>query len=544
MVASVIKKCPLVVLKTPEQNIQQVPLAKLPELSSFSTTNGLSNRAQHPCVPKGRAAKDAVTTQPKNNALAQYINPLTHCINMRAVTMFNTAKHPATVSSAHDKGQYTHTEKFAQTRTPQQKIMASLALEAEHQANKRHLLKPSAEKRSTRSAISKPIISKPPTNNPATIPTANIVSREMLTNAKAIVDSAIREFGIVEKSVSDPKYASQTIDSALCAIYSTHKDNFLKRLEQSAKPIQNTLFNTLGDDTALEIRQVISRGQSTQPQQAHTKIFGMLDKLERTKNTPFVKAFGAKKVINLLQKGIVKIAGRSLFKSSLQETVATAYQKGRNASLATGSLKALDTVTVEITQHQRVFAEPRAGGMPYPHTALETVTHEAVLKHFLKTKGHMRDDGNALSTAAQIAYHKGLCDGLRNNYLHTLGNAAQEAGLSGNAPHSDKAFTPTGAGANPFIRPTLDAVTQQYPDALMNPEIKEQLSKHAHNRLMAEIETLSRNLKPKLESMPSSDIDNDPALKAKLQNLMKYSPDRFEDNLAKISTRFEGFISY
>ena len=78
----------------------------------------------------------------------------------------------------------------------------------------------------------------------------------------------------------------------------------------------------------------------------------------------------------------------------------------------------------------------------------------------------------------------------------------------------------------------------------MNPEIKEQLSKHAHNRLMAEIETLSRNLKPKLESMPSSDIDNDPALKAKLQNLMKYPPDRFEDNLAKISTRFEGFISY
>ena len=544
MVEPIIKKYPTVVLKTPEQNAQQVPLSKLLKPSSLNTMNRLNNRAQHANVPKGRAAADAVITPPKNNALAQCITPLTRCINVRAAAMFNTTKHSATVSSIHDKGQYTHTEKSSRPRTPQQKIMASLALEAKHQANKRHLLKSGIEKRSTRPAISKPIIGKPQKNNPATMPTANTVSMEMLTNAKAIVDSAIREFGIVEKSVSNPKYASQTIDSALCAIYSTHKDNFLKRLEQSAKPIQNTLFNTLGDDTGLEIRQVISRGQSPQPQQTPTKVVGMLDKLERTKNTPFVKALGAKKVINLLQKGIVKITGRSLFKSSLQETVATAYQKGRNASLATGSLKALDTVTAEIIQHHRGYAEPRANGMPYPHTALETVTHKAVLKHLLKTKGHMRDNGKVLSTAAQIAYHKGLCDGLRNNYLHTLGSAAQEAGLSGNAPHGDKAFTPTGAGADVFIRPALDAVTQQYPDALMNPEIKEQLSKHAHNRLMAEIETLSRNLKPKLESMPSSDIDNDPALKAKLKNLMKYSPDRFEDNLAKISTHFEGIISY
>ncbi|MBT9429192.1 hypothetical protein JZM30_08680 [Candidatus Symbiopectobacterium endolongispinus] len=78
----------------------------------------------------------------------------------------------------------------------------------------------------------------------------------------------------------------------------------------------------------------------------------------------------------------------------------------------------------------------------------------------------------------------------------------------------------------------------------MNTEIKDQLSKHAHHQLMAEIDTLSKHLKPKLESLPSSDSDNDPTLKAKLQNLMKYSPDRFDDSLTKISTRFEGFVSY
>lgn len=61
---------------------------------------------------------------------------------------------------------------------------------------------------------------------------------------------------------------------------------------------------------------------------------------------------------------------------------------------------------------------------------------------------------------------------------------------------------------------------------------------------MPEIETLSKQLKPKLESLPSSDSDNDLALKTKLENLMKYFPDRFDDNLTTISTRFEGSISY
>ncbi|MGK2889740.1 MAG: hypothetical protein ACSLEN_13515 [Candidatus Malihini olakiniferum] len=65
----------------------------------------------------------------------------------------------------------------------------------------------------------------------------------------------------------------------------------------------------------------------------------------------------------------------------------------------------------------------------------------------------MRNDTNVLSIVARIAYHKRLFDGIRNNYLHTIGSAAQEAGLSGNTPHSDNAFKPTGAGANPFIRP-------------------------------------------------------------------------------------------
>lgn len=165
--------------------------------------------------------------------------------------------------------------------------------------------------------------------------------------------------------------------------------------------------------------------------------------------------------------------GRSLLRNSLQDAAATAYQKGCNVNLATGSLKALDAVTQEITRRQRGSADARASHLPYPHTELEIVRHEAVLNHLLKTKGHARHDGDVLSAAAQIAYHKGLCDGIRNAYLHTIGSAAQDAGLSGNAPHRDKAFTPTGAGANPYIRPTLDAVTQHYPDALMNPEIKD-----------------------------------------------------------------------
>ncbi|MGK2889741.1 MAG: hypothetical protein ACSLEN_13520 [Candidatus Malihini olakiniferum] len=102
---------------------------------------------------------------------------------------------------------------------------------------------------------------------------------------------------------------------------------------------------------------------------------------------PFVKAFGVKKVINLLQKEIVKIAGRSLFKSSRQETVTTAYQKGCNASLATGSPKALDTMTLEITQHHPSSADPRVSSMPYPHTTLKNVTQEAMLNYFLKNQG-------------------------------------------------------------------------------------------------------------------------------------------------------------
>ncbi|MGK2889742.1 MAG: hypothetical protein ACSLEN_13525 [Candidatus Malihini olakiniferum] len=164
-------------------------LSKLPKPSSLNTMNGLSNRAQHASALKGRPATDAVMTQAKNNGLAQCINPFKNYINVRTVTMFNTAKRPTTTSITSDKG---HTPTWRNLPTP------------------------------TRHA---------PAKNAATTPTNNATSREMLTNARAIVDSAIMEFGIVEKSVADPKYASQTIYSALCATYSTHKDNFLKRLE-------------------------------------------------------------------------------------------------------------------------------------------------------------------------------------------------------------------------------------------------------------------------------------------------------------------------
>ncbi|MFT8209666.1 MAG: hypothetical protein ACMZI0_01780 [Symbiopectobacterium sp.] len=458
--------------------------------------------------------------------------------------MFNQKKHTATTSLASNTEQHAYEAAPSSAEFSRQKIMTTLAHDAERQVNKCHLLRLGAEKRSTRPAISQPMLGKLPASNIAVALTATS-PKETLTKAEAIVDNAVTKFGIVEKGMTDPKYASQAIDSALSAIYSNHKDNFLKRLEQSAKPVQNELLSTLPDNTKREIRQVLSGAQTSQPQQTKTKVTGALDKLEQIKNKPFVKAFGMSKVVNLLQKGIVRIAGRGLFRNSLQDAVANAYQEGRNASLAKGSLKALDAVTQEITQHQRGSAGARASSMPYPYTALETVTHQAVLNHLLKTKGHARDNGNTLSAAAQIAYHKGLCDGIRNAYLHTIGTAAQEAGLSGNAPdRSDKAFTPTGAGANPYIRPMLDAVAQLYPDALMNPEIKEQLSKHAHDRLIAEIDVLSRDLKPILVNMSHPEFDNNPALKTKLQNLMNHSSKCFTDNLATISTRFEGLNPY
>ncbi len=544
MVVPVVKKSSPVILTIQEPRAQQTSPITAQRPSELNAVNGLGNRAQQASVPSGRSATDGVVTPPKNNRLVQFINPFTQCINVRAVALFNQSKLAATATQTADSGQSARAAKPAHAHSARQKIMATLAREAKQQVNTSHLRKPDTGKRLTRQAISGQILGRPPTQHTATALAANTTSREALTKAKALVDSAVTEFGIVEKGMTDTHYASQAIDSALCAIYSNHKDNFLQRLEHSAKPIQNKLLSTLPADTQQDIRQASSHAQTSQPQQAQTKVTGALDKLEKIKDKPMVKAFGMNHIVTLLQKGIVKMAGRSLLRSSLQDTVATAYQKGRNASLATGSLKALDAVTQEITQHQRGSADARASNLPYPHTELEIVSHGAVLNHLLKTKGHARHVENVLSTAAQIAYHKGLCDGIRNAYLHTIGSAAQDAGLSGNAPQRDKAFTPTGAGANPYIRPTLDAVTRHYPDALMNPEIKDQLSKHAHHQLMAEIDTLSKQLKPTLESLPSSDGDNDPALKAKLQNLMKYSPDRFDDNLTTISTRFEGSIAY
>ncbi|MCW2477878.1 hypothetical protein [Candidatus Symbiopectobacterium sp. NZEC135] len=544
MVAPVAKKSSPIILTNHEPKTQQAALITSQSPPGLNALNGLGNRAQLANVPSGKPATDGVIPQPKNNALVQFINPFTQCINVRAMAMFNQSKQAAAASQPPGTGQQARAAKPTHAHSARQKIMATLAREAEQQINKSHLRKLDTGKRLTRQAISGPIMGRPPTQHTATALVTNTISREALTKAKTLVDSAVTEFGIVEKGMADSHYASQAIDSALCAIYSNHKDNFLKRLEHSAKPVQSQLLNTLPADAQQEIRQAHSHAQTSQPQQAQTKVTGALDKLEKIKDKPMVKAFGMSHIVTLLQKGIVKMAGRSLLRNSLQDTVATAYQKGCNVSLATGSLQALDAVTQKITQHQRGSADARANNMPYPHTELEIVSHEAVLNHLLKTKGHARHDGNVLSAAAQIAYHKGLCDGIRNAYLHTIGSAAQDAGLSGNAPQRDKAFTPTGAGANPYIRPMLDAVTRHYPDALMNPEIKDQLSKHAHNRLMAEIETLSKHLKPKLESFPSSDRDNDSALKVKLQNLVKYSPDNFDDSLVKISERFEGGIAY
>lgn len=498
MLAPVAKKCSPIILTRQEPKTQQAAPITSQRPSRLNALNGLGNRAQLASVPSGR---------------------------------------PATVASqTPGTGQQASAAKPADAHSDRQKIIATIAREAEQNINKSHLRKPDTEKLLTRQAISGTILGRPPTQHTATALAAN-------NQAKTLIDNAVKGFGIVEKGMADPHYASQAIDSALCAIYSNHKDTFLKRLEHSAKPVQNELLSTLPADTQQTTRQALSGAHTSPQQHANTKVTGALDRLEQLKNKPLVKAFGMHHIVNLLQKGIVNIAGRSLLKHSLQDAVATAYQKGRNVSLATGSLKALNDVTQEITQHQQGSADARASHLPYPHTALEIVSHEAVLNHLLKTKGHARHDGNVLSAAAQIAYHKGLCDGIRNAYLHTIGSAAQDAGLSGNTPHRDKAFTPTGAGANPYIRPTLDAVAQHYPDALMNQEIKDQLSKHAHHQLMAEIDTLSKHLKPKLESLPSSDSDNDPTLKAKLQNLMKYSPDGFNDSLTKISRRFEGFVS-
>lgn len=544
MVAPVAKKSSPIILTSQEPKAQKTSPITAQRPSGLNTVNGLGNRAQHARAPSGRAAADVVVAPPKNNALVQVITPFTQCINVRVVALFNQSKQAATASQPPGTGQQACAVKPAHARSAQQKIMSTLAREAEQQINQRHFRKPDTGKRLTRQAISGPIMGRPSTQHTATALTDSTTSREALTKAKTLVESAVTEFGIVEKGMADIHYASQAIDSALCAIYSNHKDNFLKRLEHSAKPVQNERLSTLPAYAQQYIRQVSSRTQTPQPQQTQTKAAGALDKLEKIKDKPLVKAFGINRIVTLLQKGIVKMAGGSLLRNSLQDAVATAYQKGRNASLATGSLKALDAMTQEITQHRQGSADARASHLPYPHTALEIVSHEAVLNHLLKTKGHARHNGNILSTAAQLAYHKGLCDGIRNAYLYSIGSVAQEAGLSGTTPHSDKAFTPTGAGANPYIRPTLDAVTQHYPDALMHPDSKDQLSKHAHNRLMAEIATLSTHLKPKLESLSSSDRDNDPALKVKLQNLMKYSPDRFDDSLVKISARFEGGIVY
>lgn len=544
MSVPVVKKSPSNILKI------QVPIAQpaspitSQRPSGLSTVNGLGNRAQQASVPSGRSATDGVITPPKNNRLVPFINPFTQCINVRTVTLFNQSKHSATASQTADSGQQARAAKPAHAHSARQKIMATLACEAKQQVNTSHLRKPDTGKRLTRQAISGPILGRPPTPHTASALAANTTSREALTKAKTLVDSAVTEFGIVEKGMADTHYASQAIDSALCAIYSNNKDNFLKRLVQSAKPVQSKLLETLPADTQRDIRQAFSRAQTLQPQQSQTRVTGALDTLQKIKDKTMVKAFGINHIVTLLQKRIVKMADSSLLRSSLQDAVTTAYQKGRNASLATGSLKALDAVTQEITQHHQGSTGARASHLPYPQTALEIVSHEAVLNHLLKTKGYARHDGNVLSVAAQIAYHKGLCDGIRNAYLHSIGSIAQEAGLSGNASHRDKAFTPTGAGANPYIRPMLDAVTQHYPDALINPETKDQLSKHAHHQLMAEIETLLKHLKPKLESLPSSDSDNDPALKAKLQNLMKYSPNHFDDNLTRMSARFEGGATY
>lgn len=505
--------------------------ASQPKIASLNTMNGLSNTAKQVSAPRGNLMTKAVMTLPKNTVFAQ-------SINVRAVTTFNQQHRIATAHPDPDKGSLAHPTTPSNAKTPQQKIMTTLAFEAMQQMNKRHLLKPGAEKRSARPTISPPMLDKQPTSTPS----ANTCG-DMLTKSKAIVDSAVTEFGIVEKGVADPTYARQVIDSALCTVYSTHKDHFMKRLEQSAEPVQNDLFNTLTDDTKQEIRQALSGIRASQPQpqpqQENTKIIGMLDTLERMKDTPFVKAFGARKVLNILQKGIVKASGRSLFKSSLQEAVASAYQKGRNASLATGSLRALDAVTSEITQQHHGAPPARISDMPYPHTAREIVTHQAVLNHLLKTKGHARDKEGVLSTAAEIAYHRGLCDGIRAAYLHTIGSAALEVGLGNSQKHNDdETFTPTGAGANPFITPMLDAVNKQYPGALQNPEIKEQLSKHAHARLMTEIETLSKNMKAGFEGMSHHDVGDKPSLKDELQGLMKYSPNHFSDSLTKISIRY------
>lgn len=222
------------------------------------------------------------------------------CINVRAVALFNQSKQAATASQTADSGQQARAAKPAHAHSARQKIMATLAREAEEQINKSHLRKPDTGKRLTRQVISGPILGRPSTQHTATALAANTTSREALTKAKTLVDSAVTEFRIVEKGMADTHYASQAIDSALCAIFSNHKDNFLKRLEHSAKPVQNELFSTLPADTQQEIRQARSHAQTSQPQQAQTKVTGALDKLEKIKDKPIVKAFSMNHIVTLL----------------------------------------------------------------------------------------------------------------------------------------------------------------------------------------------------------------------------------------------------
>ncbi|WP_291973397.1 hypothetical protein [Candidatus Symbiopectobacterium sp.] len=158
MLVPITKKSSTIILTNQEPKTQQAAPITSQKHSGLNALNGLGNRAQIASVPSGKPATNGVIPQPKNNALVQFINPFTQCINVRAVAMFNQSKHAATASQTPGTGQHARAAKPAHAHSARQKIMATLAREAEQQINKSHLRKPGTGKRLTRQAISGPIL--------------------------------------------------------------------------------------------------------------------------------------------------------------------------------------------------------------------------------------------------------------------------------------------------------------------------------------------------------------------------------------------------
>ncbi|ECG8589173.1 type III secretion system guanine nucleotide exchange factor SopE2 [Salmonella enterica subsp. salamae] len=73
-------------------------------------------------------------------------------------------------------------------------------------------------------------------------------------------------------------------------------------------------------------------------------------------------------------------------------------------------------------------------------------------------------------------------------FLKDIGMAAQNAGLPGDSKND--IFTPSGAGANPFITPLLSSANARYPQVFLNQNQQASLKAYAETIIMKEVTPL------------------------------------------------------